>query len=150
MRTGLASLIAALTVLTAGSYGAAETLGAALAKPTLTVRKSTFGPILFDGTGHALYAFTKDPRRGRSTCYGACAAAWPPYLKTGTLRAGPGTHRSLIGTTRRRNGRLQITYAGRPLYFYVGDRQVGQVLCQNVREFGGLWLVQRPTGALVR
>ena len=56
----------------------------------------------------------------------------------------------LIGTIRRADGRLQVTYGGRPLYYYVGDRQPGQVLCQNVEEFGGLWLVVRPSGRLVR
>ena len=57
---------------------------------------------------------------------------------------------SLLGTTRRRRGRLQVTYNGWPLYYYVGDRRAGQILCQNVREFGGLWLVVRPSGRLVR
>ena len=57
---------------------------------------------------------------------------------------------SLLGTTRRRGGRLQVTYNGWPLYYYVGDRRPGQILCQNVREFGGLWLVVRPSGQLVR
>jgi predicted lipoprotein with Yx(FWY)xxD motif len=118
------------------------------AKPTVTVKSSDFGRVLFDGSNRALYAFTRDPR-GRSACYGACAAAWPPYIVTGTLRAPTGTSRSLLGTTRRRDGKRQLTYAGRPLYHYVGD-PVGQIRCQNVREFGGLWLVVRPSGALVR
>jgi len=115
---------------------------------TVMVRNSAFGRVLFDGANHALYAFTRDPR-GRSVCYGSCAAAWPPYIVTGALRPGPGGKTALLGTTRRRDGKRQLTYAGRPLYFYVGD-PVGQIRCQNVREFGGLWLVVRPTGALVR
>jgi predicted lipoprotein with Yx(FWY)xxD motif len=118
------------------------------ARPSVTVRSSDFGRILFDGSSRALYAFTRDPH-GRSVCYGACAAAWPPYIVTGTLRAGTGTKRSLLGTTRRRDGKRQLTYAGKPLYYYVGD-SVGEVRCQNVREFGGLWLVVRPNGRLVR
>jgi len=56
----------------------------------------------------------------------------------------------LVGTTRRADGSLQVTYAGRPLYYYVGDRRPGQILCQNVPEFGGLWLVLRGDGSLVR
>lgn len=119
------------------------------ARPSLTVRSSTFGRIVFDSRGFALYAFTRDPR-GRTTCYGDCARAWPPYLVKGPLRAGPGTKRSLLGTTVRRDGSRQLTYAGRPLYYYVGDRAPGVVLCQNVEEFGGLWLVVQPGGALVR
>jgi predicted lipoprotein with Yx(FWY)xxD motif len=56
----------------------------------------------------------------------------------------------LVGTRGRSDGRLQVTYGGRPLYYYVGDRKPGQVLCQNVKEFGGLWLVVRADGQLVR
>ena len=57
---------------------------------------------------------------------------------------------SLLGTLRRGKGSRQVTYAGKPLYYYVGDREALQVLCQNVSEFGGLWLVVRPSGATVR
>jgi predicted lipoprotein with Yx(FWY)xxD motif len=117
--------------------------------PTLTVRRSAYGPILFDGRGHALYAFTRDARGGRSTCYGACAKAWPPYVVRGPLSSGSGARRSRLGTVFRRNGTRQVTYAGRPLYYYGGDGRL-QVKCQNVDEFGGLWLVVRGSGKLVR
>jgi predicted lipoprotein with Yx(FWY)xxD motif len=136
-----------LTALAAGLV-ASRSAAAGSVSPTVKVRSSNYGRIVFDGGNRALYAFTRDPR-GRSTCSGACAAAWPPYIVTGALRAGPGTTRSLLGTTKRADGRRQLTYAGRPLYYYVHD-PVGQVLCQNVREFGGLWLVVRPNGRLVR
>jgi predicted lipoprotein with Yx(FWY)xxD motif len=119
------------------------------AAPTLTVKSSSFGRVLFDGRGFVLYAFTRD-KNGRSACYGACAKAWPVYYAKATLRAGTGIKRSLIGTTKRRDGRRQITYAGRPLYYYVGDTKAGQIRCQNVLEFGGTWLIMRPSGKLVR
>jgi predicted lipoprotein with Yx(FWY)xxD motif len=117
--------------------------------PTVTVRNSDYGRILFDGEGRALYAFTRDSR-GASTCAGACAAAWPPYVVEGSVRAGSGAEQSLLATIRRAGGGRQVAYAGRPLYYYVGDREPGQVLCQNVVEFGGTWLVIRPSGRLVR
>jgi predicted lipoprotein with Yx(FWY)xxD motif len=110
---------------------------------TVDVHPSRYGPILFDGRGFVLYAFTKDAK-GRSACSGACAAAWPPYLASRPV-AG-----KLLGTIRRGGGKLQVTYAGRPLYHYVGDRSPGQILCQNVSEYGGLWLVVRADGSLVR
>jgi predicted lipoprotein with Yx(FWY)xxD motif len=116
---------------------------------TLTVRNSRFGRVLFDGKGRVLYGFTRDKRGGKSTCYGACAEAWPVYFKKGALRAGAGVKRSLIGTVRRRDGRLQVTYNGWPLYYYEHDKP-GQILCQNVDEFGGLWLIVKPSGALLR
>jgi predicted lipoprotein with Yx(FWY)xxD motif len=118
------------------------------AAPTLIVRSSSFGKVLFDGRGFVLYAFTKD--RGRSACSDACARAWPPYVVRGGLRAGAGVKQSLLGVWRRANGARQVTYAGRPLYYYVDDRRPGQILCQNVSEFGGLWLIVRASGKLVR
>jgi predicted lipoprotein with Yx(FWY)xxD motif len=119
------------------------------AAPTLSVKSSAFGRVLFDGRGFVLYAFTRD-KNARSACYGACARAWPVYYAKGTLRPGTGIKRSLPGTTKRRDGRRQVTYAGRPLYYYVNDRKPGQILCQNVAEFGGTWLVVRPSGKLAR
>jgi predicted lipoprotein with Yx(FWY)xxD motif len=142
----------AVTVSVAGVAllgGVDRSSGSDSASATLTVRGSQYGRILFDGRNRALYAFTRDRRSRPSTCDGACAAAWPPYLVTGSLRAGAGTNRSLYGTTRRRDGTRQLTYRGWPLYYYVAD-PVGRVLCQNVFEFGGLWLVVRPSGQLVR
>jgi predicted lipoprotein with Yx(FWY)xxD motif len=115
----------------------------AAASPSVTVKSSRYGPILFDGRGFVLYAFTADSRN-RSNCYGACATAWPPYIVKSGVK-GP-----RLGTTKRRDGSLQLTYAGRPLYYYVGDRAPGQILCQNVTEFGGVWLVVRGNGTLVR
>jgi predicted lipoprotein with Yx(FWY)xxD motif len=129
---------------------AAPTMAVEQARPTLTAKSSRFGKVLFDGRGFVLYAFTKDRRGGPSRCSGACAKAWPPYVVRGALRAGPGVQASMLKTVRRADGSRQVTYAGWPLYFYVGDRQAGQILCQNVSEFGGLWLVQRPSGKLVR
>lgn len=124
--------------------------GTAQAKPTLISAHSRYGTVLFDGKGRVLYGFTHDLRGKRSRCYGACAAAWPVYYKGATLRAGKGVRQKLIGTVRRKDGRLQVTYNGRPLYRYVGDTSPGAISCQNVSEFGGLWLVVSPTGRLVR
>jgi predicted lipoprotein with Yx(FWY)xxD motif len=105
--------------------------------PRLTLRDSQFGPVLFDGRNRALYLFTRDPRN-KTRCYGACAAAWPPFYAKARPRAGRGVDRSLLGTIERRDGRRQVTYKGQALYFYVDDPR-GQVLCNDVFEFGGTW-----------
>ena len=149
MRTRTLFVVAAALALGATAIAHAHGSGAAALRPTLEIRSSQFGPILFDGGNRALYAFTRDRRGGPSTCYGPCAAAWPPYYAKGALRAAPGIKRSLIRTVRRRDGRLQVTYNGWPLYYYAHERP-REVKCQNVREFGGLWLVQRASGRLVR
>ena len=148
--TNLRLLLAlVLSAVVAGTVVPAA-MSARTPSPTLQAGSSRFGALLFDGHGFVLYAFTRDPRGKGSRCYGACAAAWPPYLARGRLAVKPGLRRSLLGTTKRRDGKLQVTYDGRPLYYYVGDRNPGDILCQNVAEYGGTWLVVRPTGKLVR
>jgi predicted lipoprotein with Yx(FWY)xxD motif len=143
LRILVVALIAAAVLVPAAMSDQSAT------RATLTAKTSRFGKVLFDGRAFVLYAFTRDQRR--SACYGACARAWPPYFAPkGTLSVGPGVKRSLLGTVKRRNGRRQITYAGRPLYYYVGDTRAGQILCQNVVEYGGTWLIVRPSGKLVR
>jgi len=145
-------LVALGGALTQTADGATRTTATqAETAATLPVRNTRFGAMLVDGRGRALYGFARDKRGGPSQCYGACAVAWPvQYAKKGQLRAGAGVKLSLLGTTRRRDGRTQVTYNGWPLYYYVDDVRPGQVTCQNVSEFGGLWLVVRPNGQLVR
>jgi predicted lipoprotein with Yx(FWY)xxD motif len=108
---------------------------------------SQFGMIVGDGRGQAVYLFDREEAK-KSECYGDCARAWPPVLTKGRPVAGKGIRGRLLGTTRRRNGKRQVTYDGRPLYYYVDDAP-GRVLCHNVSEFGGLWLVMRPDGTPV-
>src|SRR4051812_13832559 len=135
----------AVALLALAALAGAPTAGAdGAARPTLTVPSSDYGPVLWDGGNRALYAFTAD-RGGKSRCSGACAAAWPPYYAPAALRAGKGVKQSLLGTIRRTDGRRQVTYAGRPLYYYVGDGK-GRILCQNVTEYGGDWLLSPARG----
>src|SRR5206468_1580089 len=136
------TLLILIGVLAIVSVAPAATEGPGASSGTVTVHASSYGRILFDGRGFALYTFSHDPR-GRSSCSGACAKAWPPFLVKRAPSAGIDTKASLLGTIRRADGTIQATYAGRPLYYYVGDTKAGQVLCQNVSQFGGLWLVVR-------
>ena len=118
---------------------AMEKDGAAMEKKavTITLRDSDFGPMLFDSNKQAIYVFERDGRN-RTNCYGECAAAWPPVFTKGTPQAGDGVNASLLGTIKRRDGRTQVTYAGKPLYFYAHE-DPGVVLCHNVNLNGGLW-----------
>jgi len=153
MKTLIGSIVvlAAAATFSAGVGSASsQSKATALSKATLSVGNSRYGRVLFDGKGRALYGFTRDRRGGPSRCYGDCARAWPVYYKSGAVRAGAGVKQRLIGTTKRKNGRLQVTYNGWPLYYYVHDTQPGQITCQNVVEYGGTWLVVSPSGRLVR
>jgi predicted lipoprotein with Yx(FWY)xxD motif len=130
----------------AASTPAASAAGAR--GPKVKVVSSDYGRILADGRGRALYLFTADKGKS-SNCSGDCATAWPPYIvkskPTGVSGAKPGK----VGTTRRSDGELQATYAGHPVYYYEGDKEPGQVLCQAVNEFGGYWYVLRSNGKAV-
>lgn len=139
------SLLLALAVLVTALAAPA---GAAAATTISTRDVGRFGTVLVDGRGLPLYIFTSD-RGARSRCAGACARAWPVTVARGTLRARGRAQAGLLGTTRRADGRRQVTYRGRPVYTYVSDRP-GVALCHDVREFGGLWLLVRPDGRRVR
>jgi predicted lipoprotein with Yx(FWY)xxD motif len=114
----------------------------------LEVRDSEFGTILVDSDDRTLYLFDKESS-DTSECYGACAEAWPPFVTEGLPQPGKGVDQELLGTTKRDDGTTQVTYNGHPLYYYVDD-PAGEVLCHNVEEFGGLWLVVTPDGNAVQ
>ena len=141
----LTAAIAATALSTVG----AMTSSAAVRGPKLTTVKSDYGKILANGRGRALYLFTADTGK-TSACYDDCARAWPPYIVKAKPRAIDGAKPGLVGVTRRADGRLQATYGGHSVYYYVGDNAPGEVLCQAVDEFGGHWYVLRANGAVVR
>ena len=133
--------------LGAGSGGEPNTAASIVvssAPTAVTVHRSRYGRILFDRSGRALYLFTRE-RSHTPRCYGDCTRSWPPFLAKGHV-----TRRRFVGTTGRRDGSRQVTYRGHPLYYYIGDRRPGQILCQGVVEFGGTWLVVAPSGRPVR
>jgi predicted lipoprotein with Yx(FWY)xxD motif len=123
---------------------------AADGKPGITIATgdSQFGTILFDGSERAIYLFGKE-QADASECYDACAEAWPPVLTEAEPQADGGIDGKLLGTTERDDGTTQVTYNGHPLYYYVDDPP-GEVLCHDVVEFGGLWLVVDPSGDAVQ
>ena len=113
------------------------------------VMNSRYGRMLFDARGRAIYLFTREPGT-KSRCYRECAVAWPPVYTKGKPRALSGVDADLLGTTRRRGGRRQVTYNGHPLYYYVTDTKPGQITCQDIVEFGGTWLVVDPRGDAIQ
>jgi predicted lipoprotein with Yx(FWY)xxD motif len=112
---------------------------------TVAVAKSRLGRILVDSKGITLYDFVKD-KGSVSSCYGACAALWPPLITKGKPHAGHGVRASQLGTTTRNDGKLEVTYNRHPLYYFVTDRKPGQTTGQGVNQFGGPWWVLSPAG----
>jgi predicted lipoprotein with Yx(FWY)xxD motif len=119
--------------------------GAKRGGTTVTVAKTRLGRILVDSKGVTLYDFVTD-KGGVSSCYGACAALWPPLITRGKPHAGPGARASLLGTTKRKDGKLEVTYNHHPLYYFVTDRKPGQTTGQGVNQFGGPWWVLSRAG----
>ena len=119
----------------------------AVQRTTLDSISSRYGQVLADGQSRVLYLFTAD-KAGDSTCYDACATAWPPYLTVSgaAFDAMHGARASLTGSTTRKDGTAQVTYNGHPMYYFVGDKKPGEITCQAVTEFGGAWYVVELSG----
>jgi predicted lipoprotein with Yx(FWY)xxD motif len=115
---------------------------------TIALRNSAFGPILVDGSGRTLYLFEAD-RTNVSTCYGDCVSVWPPLIANGTPVAGAGVNQSLLSTTTRKDGSLEVVYNGHPLYYFVSDKQAGDTTGQGITSFGAQWYVLSATGSKV-
>jgi predicted lipoprotein with Yx(FWY)xxD motif len=135
------ALVPVLARRPAGEAG----LRVAARRAQIVARPSSFGRVLFDANGQVVYAFEND-RRHRSNCRSAeCVKAWPPVLTRQKPTAGSGVKHELLGTIRRGDGKLQVTYNGRPLYFYEHEAP-GEIRCHNVDLHGGLWWVVTPRG----
>jgi len=111
----------------------------------LVLGDSEFGEMIFDANDQAIYVFERDTG-SKSTCYDECADAWPPVLTDDGPVAGKGLDEAGLGTTERRDGSLQVTYRGHPLYYYAHEGP-GEVRCHNVDLNGGLWWVLSPQGS---
>jgi predicted lipoprotein with Yx(FWY)xxD motif len=143
-------------VLTIGAVAAALSLAFGLSVASasssstgsgtkVAVASTKLGRILVDGRGRTLYLFAKDGN-GKSACSGLCAGYWPPLIASGKPRAVAGAKASLLGTTRRADGRLQVTYRHHPLYRFSGDTQRGLTSGQGLGDFGGKWWAVSPAG----
>jgi predicted lipoprotein with Yx(FWY)xxD motif len=137
-----------------GAYGGSggETSKAASSEPTsggtaavVSAATTKLGKLIVDSKGFTLYNFHKD-KGGKPTCYGACEEAWPPLTTNGKPQAGEGAMASKLGTTERKDGTLQVTYAGWPLYTYVGDSKPGETNGNDISAFGAEWYALQPNG----
>ena len=122
---------------------------AAQAKEAVVSTASTsLGRVIVNSSGRTLYLFEKD-RNGKSACSGQCAVFWPPLIVNGKPGVTGGARASLIGTTRRADGRLQVTYNHHPLYTFAKDKKAGQTNGEGVNAFGARWDAISPTGAKI-
>jgi len=138
----LAALLTATAVLAAHARAGG---GVAQSRALVRVDSGSLGRMLVNANGRTLYLFTRDPR-GKSACTGTCATFWHPVATSGKPRAAHGVSASLLGTTKRRDGRLQATYDGHALYTFELDTKAGQMHGEGLNEFGGKWYAVSPNG----
>jgi predicted lipoprotein with Yx(FWY)xxD motif len=136
-------LVLAAAVLTTEAVAASR--GGAVVK----LGQSGLGRIIVDSHGKTLYLWGRD-KRGKSSCNGACASAWPPLVTHGKPRAISGARMALLGTTRRADGRTQVTYHGHPLYYFIEDKKAGQTAGAGLNAFGGRFDAVSASGTALR
>ncbi|HVH00934.1 MAG TPA: hypothetical protein VM844_09220 [Miltoncostaeaceae bacterium] len=142
-RPALLAGAAALATLAAGASVAAPAKA-----PKVSTATTSLGKVLVGPNGHTLYLFQKD-KNDKSACSGTCAGFWPPLIASGKPVAGPGVKASLLGRTKRADGRMQVTYNRHPLYGFVQDTKKGQTNGEGVTAFGAKWFAVSPAGAKV-
>lgn len=123
--------------------------GSTNATTTVALHSTSLGKVLVAKNGHTVYLFTAD-KHGKSVCAGQCATFWPPLISAAKPTAGAGLKASLLGRTKRADGRMQVTYAGHPLYFFSQDKKSGQVNGEGIVHFGGSWWGVSASGTAVK
>ncbi len=136
---------ASASVSAASSPAASGQAGSAAAAVSLRAISGIPGKALVGSHGRSLYLFEAD-KNGTSACSGACAAGWPPDTVTGTPQAGSGVNQALLGTIKRPDGTMQVTYNGHPLYYFVGDTGAGVANGEGSKAFGAGWYVVNASG----
>ncbi len=131
-----------------GFLAAGSLAGPTRTNATVSLHKTKLGPILVNPRGHTIYLFARD-RSGRSACSGSCAKFWPPVVSGAKPTGGPGVRASLLGRTRRSDGRMQVTYNRHPLYTFALDKRPGQTNGEGSSNFGAKWYAVSARGTAV-
>jgi predicted lipoprotein with Yx(FWY)xxD motif len=138
-----------VTVAALAALGAAVGVaGASVAITMKSAMNTKIGaPIVVNAVGKSLYHYSPE-KKNTVKCTGACSTEWLPLLVTAGAKpvAGTGVVAAKLGTVKRPDGKLQVTYAGLPLYMYAGDTKAGDV---NGQGLGGLWHLIAPSGAVI-
>jgi predicted lipoprotein with Yx(FWY)xxD motif len=146
-----AAMLACVVAAIGASSGAARPSPApsvTRAATKIELTNTKLGKVLADGSGRTLYLFEKD-KGPKSTCFGACATAWPPVTTTGKPTALKGVSASKLGTINRGHGVKQVTYNGHPLYRFVKDTGPRQTHGEGLKAFGAEWYALSAAGKKV-
>ena len=143
MRSLGLSLATALLIAACGGTAASSPMPSPTPKPASVAKvttDTTLGKILVDLQGKTVYTWFKDVDEN-SQCYDACSAVWPPFLADAQSIGGDGVVNGKLATSARKDGKLQVTYNGHPLYYFVRDNATTPTSGQGSTGFGALWVV---------
>jgi predicted lipoprotein with Yx(FWY)xxD motif len=148
-----------LTVLLIAGAAALPAAAAAQGSPEahasrgakLEIQRTSLGRILATGRGLTVYMFTHD-QVNHDTCVAisGCPGIWPMVTSNGRPSLAPGVKRSLVGAIALPGGARQVTYAGHPLYTYIGESGPGDTSYVGQSQFGGRWFALSPSGHVVK
>jgi len=137
VKVAITAVLVAVGVASGSALAASKTA-------TVSLGATNAGKVLVAANGRTLYLFTAD-KGGTSACYGKCASVWPPLIAA-SPSVGAGLNGSMVGTTKRKGGKLQVTYGGHPLYLFAKDTKAGDVRGEGIVHFGGTWWVVSAAG----
>jgi predicted lipoprotein with Yx(FWY)xxD motif len=148
LSTRLLAVGIAIGVIGGTAAFVAPAFGGASKGAVVSLKKTTLGTILVDARGRTLYLFEKD-RAGMSACTSSCLQYWPAFTSRATPQAGKGVQQSMLKLIKQHNGARQVTYAGHPLYTFVGDKHAGQTTGEGLTNFGAAWYALGASGRKV-
>jgi len=154
---GKAAIGVASILLLFGCGSSGSTASKSSSAPTTVSTAASSNPklggakVLVNSQGFTLYAFSKDPKNTfHPRCSGGCESTWPPLILSGSAPVAAGEALGTqLGAIKRSDGKLQVDYAGHPLYTYVLEKKPRQALGNDVRSFGGSWHALSPKGTAV-
>jgi predicted lipoprotein with Yx(FWY)xxD motif len=148
MSKTFASRALLLVVLAVAGVGTALAVSGPILKGTHNTKLGA--NIVVSAGGLTLYHLTSE--HGAIKCSGKCATFWPPMMWAGKGKPslGPGLNAAKIGTIKRSNGKLQVTYNKFPLYRYYLDKKPGQATGEGVDDGTGTWYAVSTSGASVK
>jgi len=152
MAVGVGAILLLVGCGSSGSTASTSSSGPTVVS-TAATRKPKLGgaKVLVDSEGFTLYAFSRDPKNTfHPRCNGSCESTWPSLILSGSAPVASGEALGTqLGAIKRSDGKLQIDYAGRPLYTYALETKRGEALGVGVRSFGGTWYALTPQGTPV-
>ena len=136
----LLTTVAAVIGLGSAGATAAPSPSLATMRVVKQAQNETLGrTVLTTKKGHTLYSLSVE-KNGKFICTGSCLSLWHPLvMRPGVKPTGP----VKLGIVKRPDGRLQVTYRGRPLYSFGGDTKAADVNGEGIMDIG-TWHAASP------